>query len=531
MFPEVSAPRTSVREYSEAGVAAANLVGYTGEINDDELEAHVGERYEAGDTIGKTGVEQTFESELRGVPGRNKVQVDNLGRAVDTITVKKPRAGHDVQLTVDGDAQKIALESLQQGIDGARGVVSPDSDNYYEPTGGAVVVLDARTGSVVAMASAPNYNPNDFITGNSDRYLKDPNHPLLDRATSAYPPGSTFKMISAVAMLKSGLEPGGRNFTYYDPGYFDFGNDQRLYNAGRVELGSVDLPRALTVSSDVYFYKVGNDFWVQYRTEGQAAGHTGDLAGDLIPDAEHPVGNAIQHTARDFGFGELTGIGFGESPDLSAGIIPNHEYRAEVNKNSTDRFSRAWLRGDSANLAVGQGDVLVTPLQLALAYATLGNGGALNVPRVASAVRQSAATLDDGQLGAVDHTIDRQVRRNVDLPPEVRDPILEGLHGAINSGEGTAYGAFADYVGYSIVGKTGTAQVSGEDTAWFVCVMNPENNPNQPQYVVLAMVEHGGFGAAVAAPIARRVVNFLTDPTVVPAPVAVAPASGNEQSN
>jgi penicillin-binding protein 2 len=534
LFPQVSVTHTSVREYSDAGIAAANLIGYTGEINDAEMEAHVGERYETGDTIGKTGVEQTFESELRGVPGRDKVQVDNLGRAVDTITVRKPHAGHDVQLTLDGDVQKIALESLQQGIDGSRRLVDPDTGNYYEPTGGAVMVLDARTGSVVAMASAPNFNPNDFIAGRGDAYIKDTvNKPMLDRATTAVPPGSTFKMITSVAMLKSGLEPDGKNFTLYDPGYFDFGNDQRLYNAGGAELGKVNLARALTVSSDVYFYKVGNDFWVQYRNEGQAAGRTGDLAGDELPDSQHPVGNAIQHTAREFGFGELTGIGFGESPDLSAGITPNHEYRAEVNKNSTDRFSRAWLRGDSANLAVGQGDVLVTPLQLALAYATLGNGGALNVPRVASAVRQSAATLPDGQLGAVDHTIDRQVRRKVDLPPEVRDPILEGLHGAVNSGEGTAYGAFADYVGYSIVGKTGTAQgnAPGKDTAWFVGILNPENNPNQPQYVVLAMVEHGGFGAAVAAPIVRRVVNFLTDPTVAPAPVSVAPASGNEESN
>jgi penicillin-binding protein 2 len=490
-------------------------------VNDADLKTYASEKYKTGDDIGKTGVERSFESELRGTPGVDKVQVDSRGRAVDTITEKKPRSGNDVQLTVDGDVQKIALESLQQGIDRARSIVSPDTGNYYDPTGGAVVVLDARTGSVVAMASSPNYDPNAFISHTADAYLKDPNHPLLDRATSGYAPGSTFKLVTSVAMLKSGLEPDGAGFTYYDPGYFDFGNDQRLYNAGHVELGSVNLPRALTVSSDVYFYKLGNDFWVQYRNEGQAAGHTGDLAGDEIPSSQHPVGDAIQHTAADFGLGTRTGIGFGED----TGRIPDYAYRAEANKNSADRFSRTWLRGDSANLAVGQGDVLVTPLQLALAYATLGNGGTLNTPRVASSVRASAATRTDGQLGAVDHTNDQQVRNKVDL-------ILAGLDGAVNSGEGTAYGAFADYQGgYHVVGKTGTAQINGQDdTAWFVSILNPENNPNQPQYVVLAMVEHGGFGAAVAAPVARRVINYLTDPTVVPAPVSVAPPTKKEQS-
>ena len=528
LFPQVSVTRTSVREYSDAGIAAANLIGYTGEINDDELEAHFGERYETGDTIGKIGIEQTFESELRGVPGRDKVQVDNLGRAVDTIMVRKPHAGHDVQLTLDGDVQKVALESLQQGIDGSRRLVDPDTGNYYEPTGGAVMVLDARTGSVVAMASAPNFNPNDFIAGRGDAYIKDiVNKPMLDRATSPYAPGSTFKAFSSIAMLTSGLRSADEPL--YDDGCFKFGGvgEQRC-NAGKHSYGSVKLPRALTVSSDVYFYNVGNSFWTRYRDEGQAAGFTGDNAGDRLAASGHPVGYAIQNTAREFGFGATTGLGQNESP----GRIPDLTFNQTINKGRCDDSNCTWRRGDSASLAVGQGDVLVTPLQLALAYGAFGNGGTLYAPRVASDVRQSAGALPAGQLGAVDHTIDPMVKRRVKLPAAVRQPVLEGLDGVVNSGEGTAYGAFSDYVGYRVIGKTGTAQVTGSgDHSWFVCVMNPENNPNQPQYVVLAMVEHGGFGAAVAAPIVRRVVNFLTDPTVAPAPVSVAPASGNEESN
>jgi penicillin-binding protein 2 len=525
-FPQVAVTRTSVRQYSDAGIAAANLLGYTGQISSDELQAHPTDGYAKDDTIGKAGIEQTFESELRGTPGVDKVQVDSRGRAVNTVTEKKPQSGKDVQLTIDGDVQKIAAESLAQGMEGARTLVDPDSGNYYKATGGAVIVLDARTGSLVAMASGPSFNPNDFIAHNSDAYFKDPNHPLFDRAVNAYAPGSTFKTITSIAMLNTGLRPPGE--TYYDEGCFKFGNNEQRCNAGKHSYGSVDLQRALTVSSDVYFYNVGNSFWTRYRDEGQAAGATGDLAGDKVPASAHPVGYGIQNTARDFGFGAVTGLGQGES----AGRIPDLAFNQELNKGNCGDTGCSWRRGDSASLAVGQGDVLVTPMQLALAYGAFGNGGTLYAPRVASDVRDSAAALPDGQLGAVDHTIDPQVKHAVTLTPEVRQPIFDGLDGVVNSGEGTAYGAFQSYPGpFHVIGKTGTAQITnGQDTSWFVSILNPENNPNQPQYVVLAMVEQGGFGAAVAAPIVRRVVDFLSDPTVAPAPVNIAPATMTEQS-
>ena len=278
-------------------------------------------------------------------------------------TVKQPRAGHDVRLTVDLPTQHIAEESLTQGMDGARTLVDPDNGNYYPANAGAVVVLDARTGSVVAMASNPSFDPNDFISGNADKYFQDPNKPLINRALNAYAPGSTFKTITSIAMLQSGLFEGGAGYTWsdYPDGCFHFGNDEERCNAGDAVLGTVDLPAALTVSSDVYFYKVGNEFWNAYRDEGQAKeGCTGcDLAGDKLTDAEHPVGNAIQHTASTYGFGEQTGIGLGDQ----AGVIPNHEYRVKLNPDDVD--NQFWRRGDSASLAVGQGDVLVTPLQLA----------------------------------------------------------------------------------------------------------------------------------------------------------------------
>ncbi len=526
-FPAVSITTTSIRQYTQAGIAAANLLGYTGAINPDELKAHTGEGYANDDRIGKTGIEQTFETELRGTPGVDKVQVDSRGRATNTITEKKPQAGHDIQLTLDAGVQQTAAESLQQGMDGARTLVDPDSGNYYKATGGTVIVLDARTGSVVAMASGPSYDPNAFVNGTADQYIQHPNQPLRNRATGGYAPGSTFKAFSSVAMLNAGLRTPDE--TYYDEGCFTFGNNEERCNAGKHSYGSVDLQRALTVSSDVFFYNVGNSFWTSYRDEGKAAGFPGELAGDKLPASGHPVGYGMQNTARDFGFGEVTGFGQGES----AGRIPDLTFNQELNKGNCDSTNCTWRRGDSASLAVGQGDVLVTPLQLALAYGAFGNGGTLYSPRLVEDVRQSAAGRPVGQLGDVDHTIEAQVKHAVNLPAGVRQPVLEGLDGVVNSGEGTAYGAFSGYGGpFHVIGKTGTAQVTNsQDTSWFVAVLNPDNDPNQGQYVVLAMVEQGGFGANVAAPIVRRVIDYLSNPTVAPAPVVIAPASGNEESN
>ena len=270
-FPQVAVTRTAERQYPNK-FQAADILGYVGPINADELKAHQGAGYQQTDTIGKTGIEQLFESELRGTPGKEKVEVDNQGRAVNKVEVEKPRAGHDVHLTVDIAAQHIAEESLQQGMDGARSLVDPDSGNYYAANAGAVVVLDARTGSVVAMASNPSFDPNQFISGNADQYFNDPANPLINRALNAYAPGSTFKAFTSMAMLQSGLFPAGPNTTYsdYPDGCFHFGNDETRCNAGHAVLGPRNLTSALTVSSDVYFYSVGNEFWNAYRDECQA---------------------------------------------------------------------------------------------------------------------------------------------------------------------------------------------------------------------------------------------------------------------
>ena len=439
--------------------------------------------------------------------------------------IRKAQPGHDVQLTIDIDAQRIAEQSLQQGIDGAR-------RNGKPANAGAVVVLDARTGAVVALASNPTFDPNRLADGTAPDEWFDKNGtlPLFDRALNGYAPGSTFKLITAVAQLSGATPVRNAADTYYDNGCFKFGNDEELCNAKKVANGYVDLARAITVSSDVYFYNVGNEFWKHYYNpppDGENGikeeGNTPSLGldGDL---AAHPVGYGIQKTAFTFGFGKATGLGLlGDQP----GRIPTRSFNVALNKDSTDPTSRTWRRGDSANLAVGQGDVLVTPLQLANAYAAFANGGTLYTPRLASAVLASGVGLPAGSVGEVLHSLDPQTLRSGLLPPEIRSQVLAGLIGVTNDSEGTAYFPFRGYSGPTFAGKTGTAQVANgkvDDTSWFVGFTNAENDPAQPQYVILSMVEKAGFGSDVSAPIAARVAEFLTGTANPPAvQVGVAP--------
>ena len=265
------------------------------------------------------------------------------------------------------------------------------------------------------------------------------------------------------------------------------------------------------MSSDVFFYNAGNEFWNVYRDEG----------GDALQAHERGLG--IQAVARAFGFGAPTGISLGGD---QSGRVPDLAFNLALNKNSDDPTSRTWRRGDSANLAVGQGDVLVTPLQLADGYAAFANGGTLHSPQIVVGIHASNVGQPEGQLGKLSEPRRRAGSHDTGLTPEVRDPVLAGINGAVNSGEGTAYFSFNTYEGVPVAGKTGTAQAGGgakQDTSWFAGIMNPANDPAQPQYVVVAMVEQGGFGADVAAPIVRRMMDYLNG-NPDPAPVRTSPA-------
>jgi penicillin-binding protein 2 len=481
LFPGVEATRQAVRTYPN-GTLAAHLLGYVGEINDVELDARKGDGYRLGDTIGKTGVEKIYEDDLRGEPGVERLQVDARGKSLGPLSVTPPVQGHDVVLTIDLEVQRLAEESLAKGIEAARKAKDRASDKNFAAPAGAAVVLDPRNGAVLALASHPTYDPAAFLNGISRgdyAFLQDPaNHyPLNDRTIQGqYAPGSTFKLITALAGLRTGLiQP---NSTVVDRGFLRVGN-RTFRNAGSRAYGPVNLQRSLTVSSDVYYYTMGASFWSKRDQLGETP---------------------IQDTARLFGLGETTGIPL--RPEMD-GRVPDPEGRKELHELKPKAFPEGkWYPGDNVNLSIGQGETVVTPLQLANAYATFANGGTLWEPRIAAEVR------DRG--GDVVRTIDSVVRRKIDLPPQQRDPILRGLVGVTADPRGTANGAFFGFPlnRFPVAGKTGTAQVAGkQDTALFASFA-PANSPT-PEYAVVAVVEEAGFGGSVAAPIVRRIYDGI----------------------
>jgi penicillin-binding protein 2 len=507
------------------GNLGAHVLGYVGEINADELEALEDQGYREGDLIGKSGVEQMFESELRGQPRIQRLEVDSQGRVVRVVEERPPVAGKDVQLTINLDVQRVAEESLRQGMEGARGltcVYTDAADNERSSLcrsgAGAVTVLNAQDGSIVAMASAPDFNPAEFSAGGIppgtlEQFQRpESGFPLLNRAVQGtYAPGSTWKPISALGGFASGhLTP---QTTFYDEGCLTIG-DREFCNAGERPLGSVDLGRALTVSSDVYFYDLGRDLWQFYREE------TEDLG--VEPDR----GYSIQKTAHDLGFGEPTGIGLaGEA----TGRIPDQAFKEDFNESNPDlterRQNSAWLPGDSANLAVGQGDLLVTPLQLANAYAMIANGGTQYTPRLAAAILEPRTGAEEAEAEVVRLLAAQEVGQ-ISLDPLQRAALMGGLIGAVASGDGTASGAF-DGMSDDVAGKTGTAQVfDKQDTSLFAGITPIEPGAG-PQYVTVSVVEEGGFGASVSAPIVRRVIEALNgNPN--PPPVQARPAESRD---
>lgn len=485
-FTGVEATRVAERTYPH-GTLAAHLLGHVGKASQEELDARRAEKYRPGDDIGKGGVELAYERWLRGVPGQTRLEVDANDRVVRTLYRKPPVPGHDVRLTIDLGVQKATEAALARALDAAHNAVDREQRKNFVAPAGAAVVLDPRDGAVRALASAPTYDPSSFVGGiRSADYavLQDPaNHfPLTNRAIGGgYSPGSTFKLATAIAGLRKGLiEP---RTTIEDTGVYRLRNckgDRCVYqNAGRQAHGRVNLARAITVSSDVYFYSMGAQFWTQ----------------------RDAYGDAIQEAARDLGLGEKTRINLtGERK----GRVPDPATRKALNEANPRAFPNGqWRTGDNINLSIGQGEMVVTPLQLAQAYATFASGGRSFVPRVASDV---LVVGDPGRKSALSFA--PEPLRSMDLPAEVRDPILAGLRGVVADPKGTAAAAFSGFplASFPIAGKTGTAQVLGkQDTAIF----SGFGPISDPAWVVTIVLEEAGFGGSVAAPAARRIFDTI----------------------
>ncbi len=500
-YPSVAVERESVRTYPNQTLAA-NVLGYVGRVSDIELKSQQGgypatkkiaKPYQPDSEIGKSGVEETYEDYLRGTPGIQKIEVDANNNPVRVLSETPPVPGDNIQLSIDIDAQASAETALAQQLAQLQGKRETGTHQVMKAPAGSVVALNPNNGAVVAMATFPTYNPADFVNGiSTDEYNAltqngDDNNPLVNRATQGqYAPGSTFKLVTATAALQRGIitpsTPWNDNGTYRASGCTGQSQSCLYSNSGHERLGTISLPTAITESSDTFFYHLGDVFW---HAPGQDA--------------------ALHDTAAQYGIGLPTGIPLGGE---SLGFVPSHaavDARAKAYPKAN--FSTEWPPGQSILAAVGQGYTLVTPLQLANAYATFANGGTLYQPQVvAKILKPNGNPLDPKSVLSVQQPV---VKGHVDLPPSIRNPMLQGFTGVVSNPHGTAYAAFKgfDLGAVPLAGKTGTAEVTGKaDTSLFASF----GPVGAPQYTIVAVLEQSGFGADAAAPVVRHVWETVT---------------------
>jgi penicillin-binding protein 2 len=497
LFPGVTAASIPVRKYTPLGVACGNILGYVGQIDQAQLAKLKVQGYQPGDNIGLAGVEATYESYLRGSEGVTKVQVNSQGQVLSVLSRTAPVPGDNIRLSIDAHIQVAAETALAQGMSTARHTFDKVTGRNFQAPAGSVVVEDPKNGQIVALVTEPTYNPAEFIGGisnaNYQALLDNPEDPLLDRSIQGqYAPGSTFKLVTATAGLKYGLIT--PTSTFDDTGSITIGNFI-AHNDNGAAYGIIDLPTAITVSSDNFFNTIGLNLWYGRARYGDTA---------------------LQKVANEYGFGTPTGIAL---PDEAPGKIPTPESYIKDHEQAPTVFKQSqWYAGNSDGLAIGQDEVLVTPLQLANAYATFANGGTLYTPQLVMDAETAA--------GKVIKTFPPQPVRTITIQPAWRVAMLTGFEGAVNAPGGTAYGVFRNtpLASMDLAGKTGTAQVlpPRQDTSVFTSFAPAYS----PQYVVDAFVEEAGYGASVAAPVVREVYDNLFNLTPQPVTYSAVGAGG-----
>jgi penicillin-binding protein 2 len=483
-FPGVK-PEIQYLRYYPYKTLGAQLFGTLREISPSELKLKRYRGVQAGERIGKDGVEETYDRYLRGTDGYYKQVVDALGRPCDdpvrcAVKRVKPQQGQQVRLTIDLSLQRAAQAAV------ARGMAAAPSGTAKA---GAFVAMDPRNGEVLALGSVPSFDANLFAKPISQQKYDQLNSdaagkPLLNRAIAGvYPTGSVFKLVTAIASLQSGtITPSG---VINDPGYFQLG-PQRFVNAKNESYGTLNIIKAIQVSSDVFFYTLGSDLY------GQA-------------------GQVLQTWARRLGFGHRTGI---DLPGEFAGLVPDRAWRDSGFKSyescrkkyglgyqsqaalfKCGGIDRPYSQGDNVNLAVGQGDLQATPLQVATAYSALANGGRVVQPHL-------GADIEDG-AGRLLQRIKTAPRRKLAISATTRSTIMEGLHLATSASGGTSADVFKGFP-YPVYGKTGTAERGiNPDQSWYVAYVPHRTKP----IVVAVTIESGGFGAETAAPAARLILS------------------------
>jgi penicillin-binding protein 2 len=454
-FPGVSVEQIFFRSYPYHEVGA-HLFGTVGPVTGQQLKKKRYRGVEMSDRVGQSGVEYSYDRYLRGVDGADRVQVDALGTLRGDLAKRQPKPGRQLRLSLDYGVQKAGQEALA----GRRG---------------AFVAMDVNSGEIRGLGSAPSFDPNVFAKAIKEadykRLTSSANGaPLANRATQgAYPTGSTFKLLTSVAALQSGATTPDTPYT--DGGSFTVGGGLTLHNAGGAAYGTLSLRRALQVSSDVFFYHLGAEL---------------NSVGD---------GQQLERWASRLGIGRRTGI---DLPAESPGLLPTRGWRDKLYKHH--KTDRPWSIGDNVNLAIGQGDLQADPLQMAVAYATVANGGKVVTPHLGLRIEDAA--------GRAIQELNSPPQRRVHIRPEFRQAILDGLSAAAEQPTGTSYPVFGADHGFPIkvAGKTGTAQRYGQgDQSWYIALAPYPN----PRYVVAVTVENGGFGAQTAAPAAKKIIGAL----------------------
>jgi penicillin-binding protein 2 len=488
-FPGVTVLDVATRSYPNGGNVGAQILGYIGPITGNEIAQHPNQGYQTDSTIGKTGIESFYEQYLRGKDGTSTLEVNANNQILGAVKTTAPTVGDSVVLNIDTPLQKALDGYLANDILALRHTVDPVSHKVPQALNGAAIVLDPNNGHVLAMSSYPSFNLGSFISGLSNTQY----HQLIQEGAfnnyavqGLYIPGSTFKLISSTAELQTGIL--SANKVIDDTGTFTVPGCLKGVNHGCVfhdddnsAAGLINLPTALTVSSDYYFYNLGYLFWSQTHKYGQTP---------------------IQDVAAKYGLTQITNI---DLPNEVQGRVDSPAVRKALHAEAPQAFPFvSWFTGDNIEMAFGQGTTALTPIALANAYATFANGGTRYAPEVAAAIINPH--------GKVVIRYAPRVLGHVSLPPGVRNPILQGLTGVVNNPRGTAYGPFHSIINFSlssfpIAGKTGTATTSKnlEPTSWFVG-FGPTTHP---KYVVLCVIDEGGYGSAAAAPVVAETFNYL----------------------
>jgi penicillin-binding protein 2 len=445
----------AIRDYKDP-LVFTHLVGYTGKITADELSKHEDTEYALNDYIGKTGLEYQYEQYLRGIPGKRQAEIDAQGHFKRTLVEVPAQPGSNLKLNIDADLQKELYHALVQTM------------RLGSAKKAAAVATNPKTGQVLALVSLPSFDMNMFARGITheeySKLLNDPNNPLLDRVVSGtYPPGSTIKPVMATAALSEGVITPQTKIL--DDGVIRIGSFT-FYGYERSGLGLMDIYSAIAKSSDIYFYTVGG-------------GNPKSNIQGLGPER-------IATWFRKFHLGQSLGI---DLPSEKSGLVPDPGWKKKIKKES-------WYLGDTYHESIGQGDVLVTPLQINSWTATVANGGKVMQPYILDEVESK-----DGKILARGQP--KVLTENI-FDPNVIKIVQDGMRQTVTIGSGRALGSLS----VEISGKTGTAQFDARDLNRTHALFTSYAPSNDPQIALTILVEAGGEGHAVAVPIAKQVYQW-----------------------